>query len=107
MASITAPSLPHVLTPSTPSGGPALPGLDRAPRARTGAAMDTTNRPTTLTATQRHQLRSAIDQAVRQRLTPPSKACPECGTDLTASRSRATYGCQTCADRLYRRRTRS
>jgi protein-arginine kinase activator protein McsA len=69
--------------------------------------MDTTNRPRTLTATQRNHLRTAIDQAVRQRLTPPAKACPECGTDLSSLKSRATYGCQTCADRLYRRRTRS
>lgn len=61
--------------------------------------------PTTLTATQRRQLRLAIDKAMRDQLEPTKDGCPECGTEWR-DRTTPVTGCTTCANRAWRRRQR-
>jgi len=59
-----------------------------------------------LTAAERQALRAAIDQAVRARLNPPTRSCPECGADRTDLQG-PVIGCETCANRYSLRRRRA
>jgi hypothetical protein len=66
--------------------------------------METTS--TRLNAQLRAQLRTAVDQAVRERLGEPVEACPECGASIREL-TRPVHGCTTCANRFWRRRQRA